>query len=147
MESCLLLVEGDELHLLLSEFYAAHDHGAAQNDTVVTSEWACEFLYAPGPGSGQPSPLCLGSAGFCSGRTGKPPSPDPLEGWPAPSHRAALASPPWPLLALLVESGKALVDLCVSVLPLGRTGTAGDLGWVRDLLLPLSAPGDPKGRL
>lgn len=54
---CILLVEGDELHLLLSEFYATHDHGTAQNDTVVTSEWVCEFLYAPGKEADSPH-LC-----------------------------------------------------------------------------------------
>lgn len=112
-ESCLLLVEGGELHLLLSDFYAPSDHGTARDCTAATSRPVCEFLRTPRQGSGR-SPqtsLCPGPADFCSCRTDDPPSPDPLEpllmGGLA---RLTPANPPGPLLALFVEGGDVLLD-------------------------------------
>lgn len=63
MESCLLLVEGDELHLLISDFYAPHDPGTARDHTAVTSKPICEFLYTPRQGSRRPPQTSL--TGIC----------------------------------------------------------------------------------
>lgn len=50
-----------------------------------------------------------------------------------------------------MEGGKVLLDLCVSVLPLGRTDTVGDtvgdLGWAEGSAFVTQRPGEPKGQL